>query len=392
MVMRPRLIQWFTRGARACVHIAVCMFAILGDTPQAVAQASVRIDKADHRQILNSVLAQWKARREQAHSVRYVAAGTMRVPKGTLDGDALLPAGAKGAAVPEDHVYDYNASWLIDFRHNRFRIDLAEQAFNITQAAFHPQHELYVFDGTELRCHEIGVSAHRGIYFGPTQPEFRYHQPDWPVLTMKSVPAFVAHGIILPAANMKAIGNVGSSLPVSHFLVHGTGMIKDREYVVLRTIPTPSAVVFELWVDRSRSGAVARVRRFEGEYLEAATDIEYRETAYGWYPQGWTFIRYGFDKKVPTDILKLTVTEFELNPPLEDSHFRLEPQAGMVIRDDHSKTAYVLGPHGEHLSIEDTILRAGQRRASYLLWLGILFAGATAILAALYWRRLRRCE
>ncbi|MHB1038387.1 MAG: hypothetical protein ACYC35_28560 [Pirellulales bacterium] len=338
---------------------------------------------------LPQILSDWQRRRTQANTIRYVAEGTYMVPKGAFDGDPALPKATNGIALKEDYTCPFSGDWLVDFAGNRFRMEVSSAIFSISSVSFSPTHDVWVFDGKELRCRMLGVSENRGKVYGRTQAEFAYHKLDYAVITMSNFPLFLAHGLMLTGATMQKIGNLRAPLDGTRVVAQGNAVSQGRSCVVLRTLPSArSAVFYELWVDVPRQSAVVRVQRYDGPgVLESNLDIEQEQKPQGWFPKQWRYTRLDTQKKLPSQIITAAVREFELNPKVGDDAFHIEPAAGMVVNDRRARTTYVVGPDGRKLSTDE----APPVRTSRLgIWLGMgALVVAGIVIACLVWRRRR---
>lgn len=345
-----------TRTNIACIAVAFVAGIVLVNADNIAAAAD---SKGSDAAVLKQVVEAWQQRRKQVQSVRYVVKGTVIVPKGTFDGDRYLPRKANGVALTQDYEHEYSGRWLVDFANKKFRIKIDSATFNLTLLKFLPTADLFVFDGNEVRCQLIGVTENRGTHYSVLQPEFRYHKLDYPVITMEQFPIFAVHGVILDGAGRAGLPrHFHSQMPRNRFTVHSRVTLQDRECVVLRSLPVDDhdGNYLELWVDLARHSSIVRARKFEGRMLRNYVDIDYRETPQGWYLKGWRFTKIGFEKKVPVKIVTATVQDFKLDSPGNDNDFELNPAIGMVVRDDHTNTAYLLGANGEHLPIRETLL------------------------------------
>jgi hypothetical protein len=296
----------------------------------------------------------------------------------------MLPKHAKGVGVKEDHFHEYSADLLVDFRENRFRLQTRSAVFCVSTAEFQPTHDLWAFNGKELRCRMIGVTENRGSVYSPQQPEFGYYEPNYPVLTTDILPMFYAHGVVSTAAGMIPPAYLGAGPSRDQLIARASAFHQGRECVVLRTVPTGTRgnESSELWVDVARQSAVVRVVRFQGRHLEASLEIDYRETADGRVLSGWRYTRF---EKIPWFILTADVRAFELNTNVADSDFELHAAPGMVVQDDIHRTSYVLGPGGEHIPYSEAFRTKtpGVTRRLVGLLVFIAVGGAALIL----WRR-----
>src|SRR5207249_3758277 len=84
-------------------------------------------------------LKDWNQRRDALRSMRWVIAGKVVVPKGTLLSSAV-PA--------EDYTYETTITWLFDYTANRLRKEVVQETFDSHTGTFRPSHCIFLFDGT----------------------------------------------------------------------------------------------------------------------------------------------------------------------------------------------------------------------------------------------------
>jgi len=333
----------------------VFIFAGLSLGPGAAQPQASEARTGDSAKVLEAVFRDWQTLRRSVSVVRYVVSGSALIPAGALDSD-LHPQLLRRVGRPfpkQDYTHDYRVHGLFDFSRNKYRLEIESEILNASVAGFNPLHELYVFDGKELRRHRIAVTRHRGSIYSARQPEFRYHTLPYPVFTMEVQPMLLAHGVILCAADAKTAGQLRFEMDPRRFAVHGTGVLHDQQCLVIRTWRPndPFGVVYELWVQPNAGSRVRRVRRFEKDRLESSLDIDYEASQGRPVLKGWNYRRMDPSGQAPRQLITVAVERMELNPGVTDGDFRLEPSPEMIVRDDRTKEIYRLGPEGEHLAV-----------------------------------------
>lgn len=314
--------------------------------------AAAESQDAEGAEIVRGVVKLWQTRRNQVQTLRYEAKGRLTVPKGTFDGDSGLAKEKNGVALEQDYVHDWSVRWLIDLAGNRFRIEINWESFHVSEAKFNPVHNLYVFNGQDLRCHHIAVREHRGTHYSIAQPEFRYYEPDHPILTTMMVPVFRAHGAVFGGQEMRDVPHIGDPISAESLLYHREAKLYGRPCVVLR-IRHQRGGFREFYVDLQRKGLVVREARFgttprsrfDGrpgvyEHLRNRYDLAYEHTDRGWMPKSWIYTEIDARTGKPRRILKAEVTERELNPQIAADQFKLNPQPGMLVNDSRIRRAY----------------------------------------------------
>jgi len=346
---------------RAFRHLLIllCLFGVNASGQEPLGQGGAVAPAGDEEK-LGKVFADWQRRRGRIRAVHCQATGNGIVPRGAFDELPGLPEGTERPVPRDDYVHKFAGTWLLDFVGSRFRVEIVSAAFCVPDAVFDPVHELWVFDGRELRQSRLGVTANKGTHYAAAQPDFRYHRLDYPVLTMEMLPVFLARGVMLPGATMQEIQNIASGIAPHDMTIAGNAIFEGRECLLLRTLPSDdeTGVFFELWVELGRESAVVRALRFEGA-LESFVDIHYRQTPHGWLPARWRYTRLGFRRSLPVQIIQVVVKQYEVNPALRPGLFQLKPTAGMVVQDDVERRVYLLGPNGERLPVGGRIASEG---------------------------------
>ncbi|MBI1901447.1 MAG: hypothetical protein HYS13_10100 [Planctomycetia bacterium] len=339
-------------------------------------------DVARAEDTLDAILASWAKYRDEMRSVSYEADGVVIVPKDAFKRD--------GHVFAEDQRHPCSGRWLIDFSQNEFRIEVDAPLFNISNKAFSPRHDIFVYANGELRRHQASVTEHRGDVFSKNQPEFHFHKADYPVLTMTTIQPLLAHGYVAkgffadPGESRQGIG----AIERKDVAVRGSGLVDGDECLVLRAEAAAGsgASWFEVWAETGPLHRVRRVRVGGEQHVHEQLDLSYGFDGEATAVHGWTYVRNSSDG-TPSKIIEMTVRAFRRNPPIRATDFSLNPEAGMVVRNESSSEFYSLGPKGEHVPLsKSTDMRSG---AGVWYVVAILIAVATVSAGCFYLLRRR---
>ncbi len=168
------------RCSAACILVLLTGGAVLGLAETASAQS------LEEQRLLKSILDAWTRERERVRSVRYRATGEEMIPKDAYASDEIT--------FPTDYRHPISGEWLIDFPHNVFRHRWTSETLIMNRGVFHPEDDIYYFNGRDLVCHRAAVTDNRGTFFSPTQVDFYYHDIIKPVLQHMRLPPFLASG------------------------------------------------------------------------------------------------------------------------------------------------------------------------------------------------------
>jgi hypothetical protein len=164
----------------------------------------------------------------------------------------------------------------------------------------------------------------------------------------------------------------------------------------------------ELWIDSSQKSAVHRHVNFAGSNPWTRTDVDWKQTQFGWWPDKWT-VTWSGDGQV-WRMERLRIESFEPNPAVADADFTLEAKPGMrvVVADSPPPgpgmspdlvptRTYLISPSGswQEVDAKGYTTLAGEvlpfeRDGSWIWWTVAATAAATATAVVYYlWRRKR---
>jgi hypothetical protein len=294
--------------------------------------------------------------------VRYVVKGIRLLPK---------------YGVAPEHKAPVDRSWALDIAGNRFRTEIKTEIFYEGPNKYHPRWWHVVFDGKTVREHNLDVSANHADY-GEQQAEF-YIEPETTSHCFESfdIPVFLAHGI-KAAYGVKAVDAMKRPLHVEKYSLHDHGVVDGRDCVIVRADPTQAPPrINEFWVDAERDGAIVRFRQLRTATgaVTVEADIDYQKTPHGWYAGGWKTARYG-SKGELLQANSVTVSEFEMNEPLDESVFKLEPRPGMYVNDAFAAKLRRVADDGNIVDFPPRRAKqeVGTVRREFILWGLAVFA------------------
>src|SRR5262249_17123683 len=113
----------------------------------------------------------------------------------------------------------------------------------------------------------------------------------------------------------------------------------------LRTFPLTSAAFKpfeEYWVDPDRDSAIVRYAYYmdTGQKPKTQSDIEisYQQTAHGWLPLRWKLQAFGGPTGLDV-VFRRNLDTSTVDPPVDDSMFKLQPEPGMIVAEYNMDTA-----------------------------------------------------
>lgn len=310
------------------------------------------------QEIVRRVAEDWRARQEAVRAVRYVATGTVTVPRGAqnatmavLGGSANDSPGSAGEDYPaQDVVFESRRVWLVDFQRGLIRKEAQEHLWDVPAKRFNPVHRIVVFDGdtvTEHRPQNGGRGVNRVFQYRETAntPEYILYSPDRKskmvsLCEITDVPVYLAHGIVMPERFPQG---VGTPVDLSEFRVYQKTRSSEGVWgrVVLRKVRRPAttrrpALIDQFDVDLTRGSALLRHATYAGEKPGRDVEIQYQRTDVGWLPQGWVVTTYDPSGKV-TLSEECRIVELTIDPRADDSQFTFDLPPGAVAQDDHGR-------------------------------------------------------
>lgn len=328
----------------------------------AVAQPAATDDE-----LLDRIIADWRARQAAVSKIRYRARGEdgmqSRFPK--------------------------EVTWTLDFRNNRMRKESDEFVSQGDVRELSRQVMTYLFDGTKYQTFYGRERNTSDLYKPPPAlADLNWHTGDG-FIVWQDLPVFLAHGSIPTNEVSPEPSRLDVPLKKDDFVVGGRGKFQGRDCVVLKS-PKIGDIGREYWVDLARQSAVLRhIILFHNRPL-FGIDVAYVETKAGWLPARWTNTRYE-----PADNAVLLVEEMsnvtvELNPTFGSEEFHMKPTPGMRVNFEEKKGLYLMQPDGtfELLDTNAPTAVAGDWTIYYILALVALVI--CIVCAAAYVIRKRR--
>jgi hypothetical protein len=136
----------------------------------------------------------------------------------------------------------------------------------------------------------------------------------------------------------QGIGEFGA---VNLVLTDETATIDDHALLVLK------ADSKKLWIDPEKDFLPVKREDEHREFIDKKIEISYqRDKTHGWVPSSWTTTLLSQTGKITWQDT-MTVTEFSINKPVDDSEFKLSLPAGTVIRDYGTGEQRVAQPNAE---------------------------------------------
>jgi hypothetical protein len=315
------------RSSRACFFTLLSAGGVLLSAGEfATAQ------EADPR--LEKVLADWQKRRERIQRVRYVVRGEHVYVKGSGTDDVGRPQ-------PEWPTRDVAGEmrWMLlfDFATGRHRREISLQLYDHKSDSFYPHLSYGVFDGTvstSIMPPKENTSAVRPLPANDPDMVIARGNLRYSAFESEYLPLLFGHGSVRCRANDALVPGKLLKQPEPGTLhVHGTGVHDGRPCVVIRTPVRHLATTSynEYWADTARDSAIIRYIEFSGDKPFNSIDVSYQRTAHGWLPERWTFTHYSRGKTYFLE--RMRVAELQVDPPISDADFQIEPWPGVRIED-----------------------------------------------------------
>jgi hypothetical protein len=175
-------------------------------------------------------------------------------------------------------------------------------------------------------------------------------------------------------------------------------------------MPFPAAqpLYAEFWIDLSQKSAIQRHVIYSGSNPWTRTDIDWKQTEFGLWPDKWT-LTWSMNGQV-WRIQRLRIDSFEPNPAVTDADFTLEAKPGMRVKvadspppgpglnpDLGPTRTYVISPSGSwqevdakgYTTLGGEVLPPEQTQS--WIWWAVAAAGAGATALLFYaWRGRRK--
>jgi hypothetical protein len=233
----------------------------------------------------------------------------------------------------EDTTTTFTSDWLIDFQRGMIRLHSEDVSFNVRNRAFRPFVRTEVFDGK----HQIGHwprDANTSKFFTPGESyaDVTFWGSGEVPVSWTDIPVFYAHGLLdvvpqnLQSAGLEAADEL--SLQDDVMMIDGYACLELRLQRGQQSLRVYVAEALD-WLPRR----VEHYNVFGG--MSTRVDIEYEETAEGWFPSSWRAVHFvGAPDATKDTILKdhrVTVARRELDLATRPEDFQVELKPGMVV-------------------------------------------------------------
>jgi hypothetical protein len=231
-----------------------------------------------------------------------------------------------------------------------------------------------------------------------TQPGFDSHV--WPL--------FFAHGIVATVQHELRADDLPTTYDPDDFEVRGRLPFRGRTCTIVRTMAMPGMgqIFDEFWIDLNQRSAIYRHVYFSGSNPWFRTDVDGKQTDFGWWPNQWTLTRTSNGRV--RRIHRLRVESFEPNPAVADGDFTLEAKPGMKVVVAESTppsgkglnpvfpatTTYLISASGSWQEVSargyttlDGRVLPPHRGQAWIWWTVLATAGATALVYYILRRR-----
>ena len=327
------------------MRLHLSMVVVLVFVPSAGSQAG---------DIREDILRGWQARHAKHQTAEYRMHGTVLASRGSCVKDASrdedVPPGTVGPLPPEDYRYDTQTVVMLDLKAGRARREVDRQTYYLSRLCFIPDWHWDLFDGKEFQFfqpREKNQSLHYGM--SDLQPDLELFgtKTTRAFFTCLDFPLLFAHGVIPTRLHPASPARLAPPGDMEEFSVQGKGVVKDRECVILETRGDGPQSECQYWIDLARDSAVARVLWLVGSREVACLEITYSESTGRWCPKEWIWREVAPERGEMPEWEKVSCDVVVLDGPLSDDLFRMEPRAGMIIRDHQAGSRYVHNGSGK---------------------------------------------
>ena len=356
-------------------------------------------EATDERQLVERIVASWRARQKDIQTIRASARVDSFYSKGYLS--AKTGASKYGPIPPEDTwIRGESQSWAIDFPQGRFAKESSKTYGSDPGDEDVPPQlvrraERFLFkDGNYTHC--IANPEHGPRPKGYTflqHVHFSKYQGHAFVIWPDDVPLLWCAGGTITGDWPNPLQMLRVDAP-EQFTFYGRATWQQRGCVLLRTRNQRSTTsVVEFWVDESSPHLIYRRRVVDflqgGERLQEEIQVQYSQRQGQFIPWQWSRTCYEFwhDPNSVTQVT-FTIQDIEFNKPLPDGLFtvRLEPGMGVIETDKSGQ--YVVDVDGKLVPYrgpeqQQRLLRSGQRPHMKKWTVTVILA--TTALAALAW-------
>lgn len=300
---------------------------------------STRCYSADD-ELLARFLQGLKHRRDAIHSARFVCEGTQTFIKGSMEG------------LPErDYTYPIKFTWTFDLDVFRVRYESSREIFYRETNSFSPHVSTSVFDGTIRRAVEPrSANSTPKNPLPDGSPEFR-DNCGVSLYYPEQLPLLFSLGIVRPVMTFPGEHKYNVSIPDSAYAIFGQGKPDVHAQCIVRTAANAHGMFDEFHVDLAKDGAIVLWKQYHRGGVGRSAEIKYQDISGIWMPRQYVY-RSGNKPDAVDMINSITVKQCEVNLPLSDEMFTLEPSVGMTLVDEATHKFYRVGAGGKREAIE----------------------------------------
>ena len=321
----------------------------------ALASWETSASRGDDR--LDKIQSDWEVRWQSVNTVEAVLEGTVRYPRGSLNGDTAIPIAHTGDFPDEDYAYPVTYKYLIDFKKNLYRSEVSGKIiyFGADAPEFVDYHAMFVSDGKTIWLDRLD----RGN--SGRNPQVEVISPDetfWSAISISEWPFFYSLGLVTDKGIY--IGKMDILKPdVSAYTYVRDVRHRGRECRLLRVLSPPRALARgcrELTVDTTRASLPLRWASFIEDAPHFRAELAYTDESGVWRLAGWDFTSWSRGKLEYSASLK--VVNWQSNVEWPNSPFPHKPRPNSVVSDHITKEYYRLNPDGSKTVLD----RFGERQ------------------------------
>lgn len=362
--------------------LSVFVLLLMG-TPSVHAQPSQQNQMA-------KILADWKAREAEIHTLRMTWTQEKLIPRGSLPkmGPEVVNRPPDDAVVPPEDVR-LLTTHVFELDGEKVRYSLDGETWDMPSNQRTSWRDTRVWDGqTNSLLGDLSAASHPfGVIDGGRMDPMLTNNPEILSIRLFARPVMPAFDGMIKTPSLR--------------WTHRTGTVGDRPCVILEQMP-PSrrpgrAPQFysEVWVDLERGSLPCRWLSIEGGGIRADLKMDYTAQENGhWQLSGWTLQHVGRTPGSLTKSVTVSVDDFVLNPEIPSSTFTMNYPARTMVGDKrHSPrpqfhvvrtdgTRRDLQP-GESSEDYPQLIQPPARWQSFAIWtlaLVVVIAGVTFIL------------
>jgi hypothetical protein len=320
-----------------------------------VASASAQQPK----DVIEKIFADWEKKQAAAATIKYVTRG-----------EHVVARGAWGEFPPADYRYTKNATWVLDFKNSRLRIEFDDHVMFGDTPGYLPLPSIHLYDGERFqRFYPQGQSGGGKRLPAINEADLIGHsKAGWgSFLRWTDDPVFIAHGSVPILGHRPEPGRLHVPVTRGQFVYEGKEKLAGQECVVLKNAKPAKADDGEfsqkLWIDPSKESAVVRwLETVDGKPL-LQFDLKYKQTKFGWVLEQWTstMFRMGANPGIHSHET-LNVLSFQPNAAYGVEMFQQKPLPGMKIIFVEKEGVYRMNDDGTFTEIPSPRRPIGRKK------------------------------